>query len=126
MYAYHMLFAEERRESDELRFRLQDGVHGAEPLYPFESLWIECAIVALNQANARMFVVPPSLGIELRILNRNYYFSANSVTDPAELGRRTELFAQRGVHYYQHCDDIYERWCEKIEAATRELIEIED
>jgi pyruvate,water dikinase len=125
MYAYHMLFAEERREPDERRFWFQDGVHGAEPLYPFESLWIECAIVALNQANARMFVVPPSLGIELRILCGYYYFSANSVTDPAELGRRAELFAQRGVHYYQHWDEIYGRWCEKIEAATRELAELE-
>jgi hypothetical protein len=69
MYSYHLLFSEERREFDEDRFWFQDSLHWPEPLKPFDAMVVECAVVALNQANARLFAVPPSLGVELRLLN---------------------------------------------------------
>ena len=75
-------------------------------------------MVALNQANSRLFVVPPSLGFECRILNGYVYNSANSVTDEATLARRAELFTRRGGHYYEHWDELYERWLDKVEAET--------
>ena len=75
----------------------------------------------MNQANTRLFVVPPSLGAEYRVLNGYLYFSANSVTDEETLARRGELFAERGGFYYRHWDEIYERWVERVEATTREL-----
>ena len=79
------------------------------------------AVVALNQTSARLFAVPPSLGVEVRILNGYVYISANSVTDEETLARRAELFEVRGGHYYEHWDELYERWVEKVEAATAEL-----
>ena len=62
MYARHVLFGEDRRAFEEGRFWFQDGLHAAEPLYPFDSFVFEYAVVALNQANSRLFVVPASLG----------------------------------------------------------------
>ena len=88
-------------------------MHAAEPLYPFDSFLFEYAVVALNQANSRLFVVPPSLGVECRLLNGYVYLSANSVTDEATLARRAELFARRGGHYYEHWDELYERWLDE-------------
>ena len=44
--------------------------------------------------------------------------SANSVTDAATLEQRAELFTRRGGYYYEHWDELYERWVEKVEAAT--------
>ena len=125
MYAYHVLFSEDRRAFDESRFWFQDGLHAAEPLYPFDSLLFECAVVALNQANARLFAVPPSLGTECRLLNGYVYLSANAVTDDETLALRTEEFARRSGYYYDRWDELYGRWLERVEAATRELVELD-
>jgi pyruvate,water dikinase len=125
MYPYYVLFADERRAADESRFWFQNGLHSPEPIHPFDCIWMDYAVPALNQANARLFVVPPSLGVEYRVLNGYCYLSSNSVTDGETLGRRAELFAKRGGHYYAHWDELYERWVEKVEAATRELAALE-
>jgi len=124
MYAYHLAFSEDRRAFDESRFWFQDGLHVAEPLYPFDSLLFECAVVALNQANARLFALPPTLGTECRLLNGYVYLSANAVTDDETLARRAEEFARRSGYYYDRWDELYERWLERVEAATRELVEL--
>ncbi|HEX3266825.1 MAG TPA: PEP-utilizing enzyme [Gaiellaceae bacterium] len=121
MYPHHLLFGEDRRAFEESRLWFQDGMHAAEPLFPFDAMTFECGVVALNQANARLFVVPPSLGVECRVLNGYVYVSANSVTDEATLARRAELFARRGGYYYEHWDELYERWVDKVTAATTEL-----
>src|SRR5215471_834706 len=125
MYAYHAVFAGDRGEADVKRFWFQNGLHCPEPLHPFDSVWLEHAHPALNQANARLFVIPPSLGVEYRILNGYAYLSGNSITDGETIGRRAQLFAQRAGHYYANWDELYGRWVEKVEAATRELAEIE-
>ncbi len=62
MYARHVVFGEDRRAFEEGRFWFQDGLHAAEPLYPFDSFAFEYAVVAMNQASSRLFVAPPSLG----------------------------------------------------------------
>ena len=121
MYAYHLLFDGERRDFDESRFWFQERMHAAEPLFPFDALTWGCGVLALNQASSRLFVVPPSLGVESRVINGYVYVAANSVTDEATLTRRAELFARRGGYYYRHWDELYERWIEKVEAATRDL-----
>ena len=125
MYAHHVLFGEDRRAFEETRFWFQDGLHAAEPLYPFDSFLFEYAVVALDQANSRLFAVPQSLGVECRILNGYVYASTNLVTDDAALAERAELFSRRSGHYYEHWDELYERWLDKVEAATGELIALE-
>ena len=121
MFAYHALFSEECRPADEERFWFQDALHCPEPFPPFDAVWFDCAVAAMNQANARLFVLPPSLGVEYRVLNGYVYASANSVADADELARRTELFASRGGYYYRNWAELYERWVEKVEATIREL-----
>ena len=125
MYADHVVFGEDRRAFEEGRFWFQDGLHAAEPVYPFDSFVFEYAVVALNQASSRLFVVPPSLGVECRLLNGYVYVSANLVTDEVTLARRAELFSGRAGYYYEHWDDLYERWLVKVEATTSELVELE-
>jgi pyruvate, water dikinase len=121
MYPYHAVFSEDRRSSDEERFWFQDALHSPEPFCPFECVWFDYAVVALNQASARVFAVPPSLGIEYRLLNGYQYASANLVTDEEELGRRAELFTRRGGHYYRNWGELYKRWVEKVERTNQEL-----
>jgi phosphohistidine swiveling domain-containing protein len=121
MYAYQSVFSDDRRAFDDGRFWFQDSLHSPEPIHPFDVVWWDYGAPAFNQANARLFVVPPSLGIEYRMLNGYVYVSVNSVTDAETLGRRAELFAKRGGHYYAHWTELYERWIEKVEVTTREL-----
>ena len=125
MYASHVTFSGDRRGFDEGRFWFQDGLHAAEPLYPFDSFVFEYAVVALNQASSRLFVTPRSLGIECRILNGYLFVSSNSVNDEAAIVRRAELFARRSGYYYENWNALYERWVEKVETATSELVELE-
>src|SRR5215210_6269624 len=96
IYAPHAVFAEDRREFDESRFWFQDSLHYPEPYHAFDAVYHDFALVGLNQTATRLFVVPPSQGMEYRILNGYVYLSANSVTDEAQLARRAELFARRG------------------------------
>ena len=81
MYARHAVFGEDRRGFEEGRFWFQDGLHAAEPLYPFDSFAVRVRRGRMNQANSRLFVVPRSLGVECRLLNGYVYLSANPVTD---------------------------------------------
>ena len=125
MYASHVLFCEDRRAFEESRFWFQNGLHAAEPLFPFDAVVFDCAAVALNQASARVFAVPPSLGTEYRILCGYVFHSPNSVADKTILAQRGELFKRRGGYYYAHWDELYERWVQKVEAATRDLAGLE-
>ena len=69
--------------------------------------------------------MPPSLGAEVRILNGYVYISPNSVTDEATLARREELFEVRAGYYFEHWNELYDRWVDKVEAATAELQALE-
>jgi pyruvate,water dikinase len=125
MYPYHALFSDERREFDEGRFWFHDGLHYPEPLYPFDAVLLDCLFVAMNQASARLFAVPPSLGVEYRLLDGYVYWSANAVIDEAKIARRAELFKPRAGYYYDHWDQLYARWREKIASEGRALADLE-
>ena len=74
-------------------------------------------MVALNQASARLFVVPSSLGVECRILNGYMYLSANSVTDEATIARRAELFESAAATTTSTGTSCTTRGVEKVETA---------
>jgi pyruvate,water dikinase len=121
MYSHHAVFGEDRRAFEESRFWFQDGIHYAEPVRPFDALVMDCCCAALSHASARLFALPGSLGLEYRVVNGYFYASVNSVSDPAVIGRRAEMFAARGGHYYRHWDELYGRWQAKVEGAIAEL-----
>ena len=121
MYPRHALFDHDRRVFDEGRFWFQEGMHWPEPIYPFDAVVVEALFVGLNQASARLFAIPPSLGAEYRVLGGYVYSSPNVLTDAGVVARRAELFEKRGGYYYRHWDDLYAQWVRKIEDAIAEL-----
>jgi len=125
MYPYYAVFSEERRESEEARGWFRDGMHFPEPMFPFDFVTADSPYMCLGQANSRIFAVPPALGIDHRVLYGWVYMSANPVTDPAEIGRRAELFGARAGFYFQHWDELYERWRAKVEETIGELQALE-
>jgi pyruvate,water dikinase len=125
MYAGHMAFRPDRRTFDDGRFWVLDVVHGSQPIYPLEALSVEWSCTGVSHASSRLFVVPPSQGFEIRILNGFVYWSPNAVNDETELARRSELFQRRGGHYYRHWDELYAQWVERIESEIRALEALE-
>ncbi len=115
MFPYYALFSEERRENEERRGWFRDGMHFPEPMFPFDFVTADSPYLALGQANSRIFLVPPALGIDHRVLYGWVYMSANPVTDEAEIGRRAQEFEKRAGFYFQNWDELYGRWQEKVE-----------
>ena len=125
LYPPHAAFAEDRRQYDEGRFWFQDNLHFPEPFHAFDAVVQDFVGVGLSSASARLFVVPPSQGVEYRILNGYVYLSSNSVTDAAQLERRAELFARRGGYYYENWAALDARWREKVQAEIAALDALE-
>jgi hypothetical protein len=70
MYAYHTLFAEDRRAADEARFWFQDGVHGPEPVHPFDCVWWDYGMAACAVTNLLQLRRNP-LATERGVKNRH-------------------------------------------------------
>src|SRR6185437_226169 len=124
MYPYYALFSEERRDSEEVRGWFRDGMHFPEPMYPFDFVTADSPYLCLGQANSRIFLVPPALGIDHRVLFGWVYMSPNGVTDEAEIGRRAGEFQQRAGYYFQNWDELYGRWQKKVEDEIRAVDEL--
>jgi pyruvate, water dikinase len=125
MYPYYALFSEERRDSEEVRGWFRDGMHFPEPMYPFDFVTADSPYLCLGQANSRIFLVPPALGIDHRVLYGWVYMSANGVTDEAEIGRRAQEFQKRAGFYFQNWDELYGRWQGKVEQEIQNIASLE-
>jgi phosphohistidine swiveling domain-containing protein len=124
MFPYYALFSEERRASEEQRGWFRDGMHFPEPMFPFDFVTADSPYMSLGQANSRIFLVPPALGIDHRVLFGWVYMSPNGVTDEAEIGRRAGEFQQRAGYYFQNWDELYGRWQKKVEDEIRAVDEL--
>jgi pyruvate,water dikinase len=125
LYPYYALFSEERRESEEQRGWFRDGMHFPEPVYPFDFVTADSPYLCLGQANSRIFMVPPALGIDHRVLYGWVYMSPNSVADEAEIGRRAAEFQKRAGYYFQNWNDLYDRGQKKVEAEIAAIRDLE-
>jgi pyruvate,water dikinase len=128
LYPYYYLFSEPRREFEEGKFWFFDGMHNPEPVFPFDTIMTESWWVALNMFGTRVYIIPPALGIDQRIVNGYLYISPNSITDPEVIAKRAEMFTRRAGHYYENWDEIYRNWIGKAEDCIRRLraLEIRD
>lgn len=125
LYPYYYLFSPERREFEEGKLWFFDQMHNPEPVYPFDTIMIESWLVALNQYTTRVWLVPPALGIDQRIVNGYLYLSPNVITDPDVVASRAEHFRERAGYYFEHWDELYDQWIKKAEACIERLKAIE-
>ncbi|HUN26795.1 MAG TPA: PEP-utilizing enzyme [Steroidobacteraceae bacterium] len=109
-YPYYTQFT----ESDDERFWFYNSMHFPEPMSAFDMVTAEAAYCALGSANTRVHCLPTTLGIDHRIINGRVYIGGNAVTDPKEIGRRTEEFQKRAFYYYENWERLYAQWREKM------------
>jgi pyruvate,water dikinase len=121
LYPHYYLFGEERRAKDEQRFWFFDGMHNPTPLYPFDTIMTESWWVALNQGANRVWRVPPSRGLDQRVVNGYLYCSPREVTEPEERAARAPVFAERVRSYYDDWDTIYDAWVAKATDCIERL-----
>ncbi|MFH0775049.1 MAG: PEP-utilizing enzyme [bacterium] len=124
MYPYYLLFSDQRREFED-RFWFCDTMHWTTPLYPFDTFTAEIAISSLGQYNTRVFMVPPALGIDIRVLNGYVYLSPIPVDNPKEIEERVKDFTERAGFYYQNWESLYAKWKEKVTVEIEGLKKIE-
>ena len=121
LYPYYLPFSEERRAQEEAACWFQDSMHFREVLYPFDSIVMEFAYVSLAQYNTRFFIVPPTLGLDYRVLNGYVYFRPVAVTDPSVVSARIPHFLERAGYYYQNWNDLYAKWLLKIRRVIADI-----
>ena len=130
MYPYFTRFQPE----DDQRFWFYNSMHFPEPMPAFDTITAEVPYQAIGANTARVFSFPTTLGIEHRIVNGRIYITAIPVLDPEEVQRRLAVFNERAGYYFEHWDQLYEGWKQRmrdliaeIEAVTvPELPELED
>jgi pyruvate,water dikinase len=125
LYPYYYLFSDERRAYEEEQFWFFDGMHNPEPVYPFDTIMPESWWVFLNQYLTRVWLVPPTLGIDQRLVNGYLYVSPTTISDPAEIEARVPVFLERAGYYYENWDEIYDNWVAKAEDCIARLLAIE-
>jgi len=117
MYPYFTGF----QPGDDQRFWFYNSMHFPEPMPAFDAITAEIPYTAIGANTTRLFVLPTTLGIEHRIVNGRVYITAIPVTDPAEIGRRAEIFSERAGYYYQNWDRLYAGWKDRIASLISEI-----
>jgi Phosphoenolpyruvate synthase/pyruvate phosphate dikinase len=125
LYRYYALISEERRELEESKFWFFDGMHNPEPLYPFDTIMTDNWWVAASQMSTRVWALPPSIGIDHRVINGYLYISPNAVTDPKLIEERADYFNRRAGYYFENWDQIFQDWKTKAEGCIDRLRAIE-
>jgi pyruvate,water dikinase len=121
MYPYYTRFQPE----DDQRFWFYNAMHFPEPMPAFDAITAEVPYEGLGAFTTRIFAFPTTMGIEHRIVNGRIYITANPVTDPAEIGRRLEIFQERAGHYYENWERLFGEWKVRLEKLIRDLEAIE-
>jgi pyruvate,water dikinase len=121
LYPYYSLLSEDRREYEDAKFWFFDAMHNPEPIYPFDTIMTENWWVGLNQLTTRVWVIPPALGIDQRIVNGYLYISPTSIEDPDLIAERAQHFQERAGHYFENWDEIYANWIRKADDCIERL-----
>jgi pyruvate, water dikinase len=121
MYRYFTRFQPE----DDQRFWFYNSMHFPEPMPAFDTITAEVPYQAIGANTARLFVFPTTLGIEHRIVNGRVYITANPVLDPAEIERRGAEFGPRAGYYFEHWDELYEGWKDRMRGLIAQIEAIE-
>ncbi len=124
LYSYHLLFSEERKAYDDSTFWIRDSIHLPTVLPPFDMSLVEYAFASLGSYNSRHYIIPPAMGIDMRVLNGYFYLSPVGV-DPELIGPRVEHFMQRAGHYFGNWDAIEAEWIDKAKVVIGKLEALE-
>ncbi len=117
MYAYYTHV----QPDDDKRFWFYNSMHFSEPMSAFDMITAEAAYHAMGACMTRVFAFPTAMGIDYRVINGRVYISANTVTDPAKITERLEVFQRRAGHYYENWNQFFGEWEQRMGALIKEM-----
>jgi pyruvate, water dikinase len=120
MFPYYLVPSAETRDA-ETGLWFADTMHWSRGCHPLGSVIAEAAYLGAGQNSTRIFALPASLGLDLRVQHGYVYISPLAVTDPEEIARRAEVFQERAGFYYENWDELYGRWKEKVAAVVDDM-----
>jgi pyruvate, water dikinase len=120
LYSYHLLFSEKRKQYEDGMFWIRDSIHLPTVMPPFDMSLVEYAFASLGAYNSRHYIVPPAMGIDIRVLNGYFYLSPVGV-NPDDIGPRVEHFMERAGHYFGNWDAIETEWIAKAKVVIGKL-----
>ena len=121
MYPYYLVPSEETRGHEDAQFWFADTMHWSRGCHPFDSIGAEAVYLGVGTFSTRIFALPVSLGLDVRVVNGYVYISPLAVTDPERIQERVAVFQQRAGHYYANWDELYGKWKTKMEGAIESL-----
>ena len=125
MYPPYLLFSEENREWEDSQFWFYDSLHRPEVEVPFDTIVHEAWFMAASANIARTFAVPAGNGYAERILNGRIYCTPLPVLSEAVVQERLPVYLRRAGYYYEHWNELYEKWTSKLEGLIAEMRAIE-
>jgi pyruvate, water dikinase len=125
MYPYYLIPSEETTEHENAQFWFADTMHWSRGCHPFDSIGAEAVYLGVGTFSTRIFALPVSLGLDVRVVNGYVYISPLGVEDPARIQERVAIFQERAGYYYANWDELYGKWKTKMEGAINSLRTIE-
>lgn len=125
MYPYYLVPSEETTEHENAQFWFADTMHWSRGCHPFDSIGAEAVYLGVGTFSTRIFALPVSLGLDVRVVNGYVYISPLGVEDPARIRERVAIFQERAGYYYANWDELYGKWKTKMEGAIDSLRTIE-
>lgn len=121
MYPYFLVPSPDTRAEEEARLWFADTMHWSRGCHPLGSVVAEAACFGAGQNSTRIFALPASLGLDVRVQHGYVYVSPVPVTDPGEIAARAEHFQVRAGFYYENWDELYGRWKDKVAALVDDM-----
>lgn len=124
LYAYSLVFQDNRRDVEEAKFWFCDSQHWPTVVKPFETIGFEYAVGCLGQYNSRQLLIPTANGIEYRIHN-GYVFMSPVAVAPEDIEARVPQFLQRAGHYFQNWESLLQNWHVKLRETIGQIEALE-
>jgi pyruvate,water dikinase len=120
LYAYNLVFQENRKDIEEAKFWFCDSQHWPTVTKPFETIGFEYAVKCLGQFNTRQLRIPTANGIEFRIHN-GYVFMSPVAVPEEQIEARVPQFLERAGHYFANWESLLQNWHVKLRGTIDEL-----
>lgn len=125
MYPPYLLFSEDNREWEDSVFWFYDSLHRPEIEMPFDTIVHEAWNISACSNISRIFLVPPANGYGDRILNGRFYTTPLAVAGEKTIEERVPLYTRRAGFYFEHWNELYDKWTGKLEDVIAEMRAIE-
>lgn len=110
MYPEYFRFelTDDRTDYERGRFWFWDKKDSTEPIRPWDmTISAQAWQIAMAQNTSRVFAIPPSMAVDIRVVAGYVYFTGLQVDDEELLQERAEVFAERSEYYYENYEALY-------------------